>query len=202
MLRALLAAATTAIALGALGGAAPASASCAPHGARVLAAAGRARVYAAHDQVHACRPGLGTARTIGHLPSQAPPEPCDDPIARIRLTPRFVAWERDYDCRDQQMWWIEVLALRPGSGPVRGLNGVNGCGDGCPDYGVGPTRALVLTASGRVAWVAEDAFVHDGTLEVWERPFGRPRRRLARTSAVDPRTLRADGERIRWRAPA
>jgi hypothetical protein len=168
---------------------------CVPGGHRVLIAAGQARVYRFGPELWACRPGIRFR--IGFPPAVRSPEPCNNPVDLIRLQPHYVAWQETASCNDQQIWNIHLRTLGHGGFSYSLADGVNACGDTCPDYGVGPSRALVLAPDGDVAWIADDANV-GGVSEVWKRPLHGARSRLARGPRIDAPSLRWSGTSVRW----
>jgi hypothetical protein len=185
-----------------LGGAATAAErlSCAPHGSRVIAAAGLARLYVRQMVVvTACRPD-GTRAELGWLPNDEPSGSSGyDQIDRLRLQPRWVAWAYlQHDGISNDTYYsVNVRRLTPGAKTVSRPTGHEGCAPACPSFrGVGPAVQLALDTHGDTAWIAQTPTGY----ELWVGPTGRHARRLAIGADISPTKLtitRARG--VRWR---
>lgn len=179
------------------------STSCAPDGARVLSAAGKARLYSATGTLYACR-GSSSRRRIGDLPSGAPTGSSGyEEVGHPRLQPRWVAWA-SVDNRASTGDSYYTVAVRSLAGDARSRSfptGQEGCTPSCPSgRGIGPVTQLKLDRVGSIAWIAQ--VTQGGSVsgrEVWVAPHGSAARRVAVGSDVNRLSLVLARGVVTWR---
>jgi hypothetical protein len=169
---------------------------CAKKESHVQQRAGLARVFLYRGELYACRPGLRV--DLGFPEDTLPETRCPNPIALVRLQPKFVAWYEDRSCDDQKLWFIHVRQLERHGTHRAMLDGIVPCGNQCPSGGIGPPTQLALTRGGSVAWIATDAFANDGTREVWKALWDQPKVRVARGLGIDPHQLHWRGRHVAY----
>jgi hypothetical protein len=172
---------------------------CTLPGARTMAANRHVRVFSARvrawREVFGCRRDADRAYGIG----DANPE-CQnyDHVARAVVTGNLVALDVRTCSLDSTQATLQLVNLRDG----RVRFAAPPLASAAPQSAYDAIGAMVLTASGRVAWIGVrrqgGAIV---AVEVHRRVRGSQRAStvLDGASGIDPRSLRRSGARVRWK---
>jgi hypothetical protein len=198
------------VALVAAGGAAGAQGStrstgaCPAHRSVVLASTKTTRAFAHGGLVYVCRIG-GRPQVLGpHRPGTACFS-CTDVLSvdRVQLAGRFAAWEATCLCDhgNARRYLVEMSSVygRPHRRSLATGQLPPGTTSDPDSEGIGPTRALIVTRRGSVAWIARDRYSSDHSLEVWVAEIHERARRVDRDPSVSPTLLVAKGHRLTWR---
>lgn len=126
----------------------------------------------------------------------------------LRLAGRYVAYEDFQEGKDGLQYHVVVLDLRTGrrkhdvaTGPTPADTGVVGFA-----YGIGPTSAIRLRATGAVAWIARNRYADSPLYEVRKRDTYRSRgangdlgtELLAQGPDIDPASLGLRRNILSW----